>query len=111
MEHSCPPKTWQTSRRVAVIPIHDEASTLDAVLKDVDPHVDLFILVDDGSRDASAQIAREFQRRRPGAWLLRHPLNRGMAPALKTGLFFAARLLAEGTLQPDDIVVNLDADG
>ena len=100
-----------TSRRIAVIPIHDEAATLAAVLEDVDPQVDFFILVDDGSKNGSADIARELQRRRPGVWFLRHPGNRGMAQALKTGFCFAARMLEEGLLQPDDIVINIDADG
>ncbi len=98
-------------RRVAVIPIYNEERTLGEVLGEVAPLVDSFLLVDDGSRDRSPQIARELQRRRPGVWILRHPRNRGMAPSLKTGFFFAARLLAEGRLSPDDILVNLDADG
>ncbi|HWR97100.1 MAG TPA: glycosyltransferase family 2 protein [Candidatus Methanoperedens sp.] len=103
--------TAPASRRVAVIPIHNEAPTLAGVLADVDPHVDFFILIDDGSQDESARIARELQRRRHGVWLLRHRHNRGMAPALKTGFFFAARLLDDGLLRPEDIVITLDADG
>jgi glycosyltransferase involved in cell wall biosynthesis len=98
-------------RRVAIIPVYNEERTLDRVLGEVEPLVDLLILVDDGSRDASTAIIRERQRRRPGIWLCRHPENRGMAPALKTGFFVAERLLAEGVIGPGDILVNLDADG
>jgi len=98
-------------RRIAVIPIYNEEATLGEVLAELDPLVDMMLLVDDGSRDGSARIARELQRRRPGVWLLRHDRNRGMAPALKTGFHYAARMLAEGRIAADDILVNLDADG
>jgi len=98
-------------RRIAVIPIYNEEATLAAVLEELDPLVDLLLLVDDGSRDGSPGIARALQRRRPGVWLLRHRRNRGMAPALKTGFFFAALLLGQGRIDPADILVNLDADG
>lgn len=98
-------------RRIAVIPVYNEEKTLDRVLAEVETFVDRMILIDDGSRDASMAIIREHQRRRPGIWICRHHRNRGMAPALKTGFYFAERLLVEGKIGPDDILVNLDADG
>lgn len=99
------------SRRIAIIPVYNEEKTLGGVLTELDPLVDLMILVDDGSCDGSAAIIREWQRRRPGIWLCHHGRNRGMAPALKTGFYFAEQLLAAGTIAPDDILINLDADG
>jgi hypothetical protein len=55
------------------------------------------IVVDDGSRDRTAEIAAGF----PFVRLLRHPVNRGYGAAIKTG-FDAAR---------GDLVAFLDADG
>lgn len=44
------------------------------------------IVVDDGSRDATAAIAREFARSAPRhVRLVRHPRNRGLAAALESG--------------------------
>jgi glycosyltransferase involved in cell wall biosynthesis len=63
------------------------------------PGVDSFevIVVDDGSRDATASIVGRF----PGVKLIQHPKNRGYGAALKTG-FVAAR---------GDYIAFLDADG
>ena len=55
------------------------------------------IVVDDGSRDRTAEVAGSF----PFVRLLRHPVNRGYGAAIKTG-FGKAR---------GDLVAFLDADG
>ncbi len=57
------------------------------------------LVVDDGSSDATAAVARE-----SGAELLRHERNRGKGAALRTGLRYAAR---SGFTQ----AVSVDADG
>lgn len=57
------------------------------------------IVVDDGSTDRTAEIARQ-----AGATVVRHPINRGLGAALSTGMEAAMRLGA-------DIIVTLDADG
>lgn len=55
------------------------------------------LVVDDGSRDRTAEIASSI----PGVTLIRHPKNRGYGGALKTG-FSAAK---------GDLIGFLDADG
>ncbi len=57
------------------------------------------VVVDDGSRDATAQRARD-----AGAHVLRHAINRGQGAALQTGIAWALERGAE-------IVVTFDADG
>jgi len=90
-----------------VIPALDEedgiASIIERVLAAVPAlecvgisHTEL-IVVDDGSRDATASIVGQF----PGVRLIRHPYNRGYGAALKTG--FSAAV--------GDLVGFLDADG
>ena len=59
----------------------------------------MVIVVDDGSADRTAEIARE-----AGAIVVRHATNLGAGAALRTGTEAALRLGA-------DIVVHMDADG
>jgi dolichol-phosphate mannosyltransferase len=61
-------------------------------------------VVDDGSTDDTATVAREWVARLP-VELLRHEQNRGLGAALHTG--FSALL---PRIQSDDVVVTLDAD-
>lgn len=86
-------------RVFAVIPCYNEATQIGIVLARTRPHVDGMIVVDDGSTDNSAEVAR-----RAGATVVRHALNCGLGAALGTG-FAAARALGA------DLVVTLDADG
>jgi dolichol-phosphate mannosyltransferase len=59
------------------------------------------VVVDDGSRDRTAEIAEQ-----SGAQtVLRHPHNMGLAAGLHTGLSHIAALAAA-----DDIIVTMDAD-
>jgi hypothetical protein len=72
----------------AVIPAKDEAERIAATVAAVRgiPGVDLVVVVDDGSSDATAEIARE-----AGAEVVRHARNRGKAAAMTTGAGYVAR--------------------
>jgi glycosyltransferase involved in cell wall biosynthesis len=76
-----------------VLPAHDEAANIGQMLTqafEVLPQMAKeyeVIVVDDGSRDSTAEIASRFE----GVRLLRHERNRGYGAALRTGLR-AARL-------------------
>ena len=82
-----------------IIPAFNEERTIGQVVASVKPLVDELIVVDDGSSDATVEIA--FKQ---GAKVLRHFLNRGQGASLETGNQYA---LANGA----DIVVHFDADG
>jgi hypothetical protein len=85
-----------------VIPAHDEASTIGDVVAAClrhTPDLDEVVVVDDGSRDDTARVART-----AGAVVLRHPFNLGYGAALQTGYRYA---LARGA----PLVVQMDADG
>ena len=88
------------SRNVwVVIAAYNEARVIGAVVADVNAAGHRVVVVDDGSNDATADLAA-----RAGAVLIRHPINLGQGAALQTGIEFA---LAERA----DVVVTFDADG
>jgi glycosyltransferase involved in cell wall biosynthesis len=85
----------------AVIPAYQAAATVGDVVRRVRavlPGAQIYV-IDDGSRDATAAVARA-----AGAVVLTHAANRGKGAALKTGVDAAA---ARGA----DAVITLDADG
>jgi glycosyltransferase involved in cell wall biosynthesis len=83
---------------VVVVPAHDEAPRIGAVVTAAVRHLPVLV-VDDGSRDGTALVAE-----RAGARVLRQTPNQGKGAALRTA--FRA-VLAEGV----EAVITLDADG
>jgi len=86
-------------RVVALIPAYNEERCIGSVVLRTRDFVDVVIVVDDGSRDATARVAEA-----AGATVIRHKTNEGKGLALTTG-FRAVR-----TLCPDALIV-LDSDG
>jgi polysaccharide deacetylase family protein (PEP-CTERM system associated) len=91
-----------------VVPIYNEAEnvgylmrTLDALQQRLrDRYRFKFVLVDDGSSDASWQRLCEAANGRADVELLRHERNRGVAAAIQTGIAAA----------PTEIVCSIDCD-
>lgn len=82
-----------------VIPAYNEAKTIAEVLARARPFADAIVVIDDGSKDETAEIARA-----AGAVVVSHFMNRGLGAALGTGFAYARRAGA-------DAIVTLDADG
>lgn len=84
-----------------LIPALNAAQTLGEVLSKVRCFVSLdsVVVIDDGSTDETARIAEE-----TGAFVIRHPVNRGKGAALRSGFEY---LLAKKEV---DCVITLDAD-
>lgn len=83
-----------------VVPLFDEGVVIGDVIRALRERYPLVVCVDDGSSDASAQIAAE-----AGAVVVRHPYNMGQGAALKTGIDYAPR---DPRMRQ---VVTFDADG
>ncbi|HMB31363.1 MAG TPA: glycosyltransferase family 2 protein, partial [Desulfohalobiaceae bacterium] len=89
---------------VVIIPCLNESRTISQVIAKIPgdipgiSHVDV-VVVDDGSSDDSAAIARNM-----GAYVVSHPNRMGVGVAFNTGLNQAIQLGA-------DIMVNIDGDG
>ncbi len=84
--------------KVAIIPAYNEEDTIGSVVLRTKRHVDKVIVVDDGSKDKTAEVAQL-----AGAKVVQHLTNGGKGEALKTGFEAAEKLKA-------DVVVCLDAD-
>jgi glycosyltransferase involved in cell wall biosynthesis len=82
-----------------VVPLFNEATVVGDVISDALAVFPRIVVVDDGSSDDSAAIAR-----RAGALVVEHPLNLGQGAALQTGFDAARRLGAQ-------YVVTFDSDG
>ncbi|MXR51721.1 glycosyltransferase [Halovenus sp. WSH3] len=86
-------------RVVAVIPAYNESDTIGEVIAETRDHVDRVVVVDDGSSDGTAAIAREH-----GATVVEHVFNTGVGGAVRTGYQYA--------IQHDyDFVLQIDGDG
>lgn len=90
-------------RLVVLLPAFNEAENVGAVVHSMPDEVEglpvVTVVVDDGSQDATVEVAR-----RAGALVARHPIRRGGGLALRVGYEIALRLDAK-------VVVSMDADG
>jgi glycosyltransferase involved in cell wall biosynthesis len=93
------PAGFEGANIVAIIPAYNEERFIGSVVLKTLRYTPNVIVVDDGSSDATAQIAEA-----AGAMVVRHSTNHGKGAALMTA-FQATR-----ELRPD-VVVMLDADG
>ena len=86
-----------------VVPAYNEADSVADVIRQIPSEVcgveTAVLVVDDGSRDTTAEIAEG-----AGAVVARHAINRGGGAAMRTGY----RLMADAGAK---VVVTLDADG
>jgi glycosyltransferase involved in cell wall biosynthesis len=84
----------------AIVPAFDATATVGPVVDALRAELGIpVLLVDDGSADATAEVARA-----RGADVVLHGHNRGKGAALRTGLLEAAR-------RGFDVAVSVDADG
>ncbi|MBI2482553.1 glycosyltransferase family 2 protein [Candidatus Uhrbacteria bacterium] len=86
-------------RYLAIIPAFNEAETIAEVVRRVREILPDVVVIDDGSSDATAQLART-----AGADVVSHCVNRGLGAALGTGM-------AAARMRSADIAITLDADG
>jgi len=82
-----------------LIPGYNESRTIEQVVSNTLKVINDVVVVDDGSKDDTAQLAKD-----AGAIVLKHEINRGKGAALKTGFNYAVE-------NGYDAVVTMDSDG
>ncbi len=81
-----------------LIPIYNEGANIDKVVRGCRKYVESVIVVDDGSVDRSAEIAKN-----AGAFVIVHKVNQGKGAAIKTGFNYIVK-------RDWDAVIILDGD-
>jgi glycosyltransferase involved in cell wall biosynthesis len=97
-EKACKSSTFPQNITV-ILPAYNEEVSIGSIVLLTRFYADNVIVVDDGSSDRTAEVARK-----AGAEVIIHEVNQGKGGALKTGFTAAADL---GT----DIIVTMDSDG
>ncbi len=92
------PKSHNRPKVIAAIPAYNEEKYIGTIVLKARQYVDEVIVVDDGSTDQTANIARL-----AGASVILHQQNRGYGASVQT-------LLAEARKKSLDVLVLLDAD-
>lgn len=83
-----------------LIPCYNEALHIENVIKGVLQYAPEVIVVDDGSRDGTGDLAKQC-----GATVIRHPVNKGKGEALKTGFSLIREKIGW------DAIITMDGDG
>ncbi len=93
---------FKEKRIAVVIPAYNEEHFITNVVQGLPDYVDLIIVIDDGSSDATAAILVSIDN--PKLYVISHPSRKGVGSALQSGYLKA--------LEFDmDITITLDADG
>ena len=92
-------KMYKNKTIAVVIPAYNEETKIGNVIETMPTFVDYTIVVNDGSTDKTADIAKA-----KGVIVLTHKKNKGVGAAIATGIRKALMLNI-------DIMVNIDADG
>jgi len=82
---------------VALLPAYNEEVSIGSVVLRTRQHADRVVVIDDGSRDRTAEVAAM-----AGAEVLFHSKNQGKGAALKTGF---------GAVNGSAVIVTIDTDG
>ena len=84
---------------IAVMPAYNEEKTVGGIVKRTKKYVDSVIVIDDCSKDNTSKNAKK-----AGAIVIRHPKNKGLGGALRTGF-------SEALKRKADVIITIDADG
>lgn len=95
-----------------LIPGYNESRMIGQVVTNTRKIIDDVVVIDDGSRDNTAQIAQD-----AGAYVIKHEVNKGKGAALRTGFQYVIdhgydaviTMDSDGQHDPDDIPGFLDA--
>lgn len=87
-----------------VLPAYNEEKTIAKVMEDLMKMGFEVVVVDDGSKDNTYNIASNIIQENNHGFICKHLLNRGLGAALRTGI-------AASLMEDPDVIVTFDADG
>jgi dolichol-phosphate mannosyltransferase len=99
-------------RLILTMPAYNEARVIGELLDQAIEAFEKFdvewnvVVVDDGSKDETARIVREAAAGEPRILLVQHEVNRGLGPAIMTGLTKAVEMADD----PATLIASMDAD-
>jgi glycosyltransferase involved in cell wall biosynthesis len=99
-----------------VVPCYNEESQIEMVITSMPEFIDYIVVVDDKSRDRTAQIVEEQQKSVNKLILIRHEVNQGVGGAIASGYKWAKDrdvdvavvMAGDGQMAPGDLPALLD---
>ena len=98
-------------RRVAIVPVFNEESTVVSVLASLQLRVDHIVVINDGSTDGTERELEQWKPIPGRVTMISFPFNRGVSHAYDAALTVVVQRLGAGQLDSSDLVVFIDADG
>jgi len=100
----------------AVVPAYNEETQIGMVIDTMPEFVDKIVIIDDCSKDKTAQVVTGYMQRRPEVLLLRHEVNQGVGAAIASGYKWARDnnvdvavvMAGDGQMAPADLPAILD---
>ncbi len=101
------------SKKIVILPVFNEESTVVDVLNRLIPQVDTFIIVNDGSTDNSKQKIIEWKTHQtsPNIHFFSLKRNSGKGRVFWNCFCFLKHLLDTNQILPTDLIITIDADG
>lgn len=99
-----------------VVPAYNEGTQIGKVMETMPDFVDKIVIVNDASKDNTAEVVTSYQQKDSRVLLLNHQTNQGVGSSLATGYKWAAtqnfdiivRMDGDGQMNPDDLPALLD---
>ncbi len=107
---------YKNKKICVVVPAHNEEMQIARVVQTMPDFIDQIVVVNDCSRDKTAQVVENLQKSHPSVLLINHEKNQGVGGAIATGykwardnnMDVAVVMAGDGQMHPDDLPAILN---